>query len=52
MRREQFAHHLPNTKRVRNDYAVLANLSGGLSGGDILNICMNAIHTGSTDPDL
>jgi hypothetical protein len=31
------------------DFAVLAELSRGLSGGDILNICVNAIHAGSTD---
>lgn len=29
----------------------LAELSKGLSGGDILNICVNAIHAGSTDPN-
>jgi hypothetical protein len=51
MRRELFALHLPNPKRVRADYAILAELSRGLSGGDILNICVNAIHAGSTDPD-
>ena len=51
MRRELFAHHLPNPERVTADYAVLAGLSRGLSGGDILNICVNAIHAGSTDVD-
>jgi ATP-dependent 26S proteasome regulatory subunit len=51
MRRELFALHLPNPERVRADYAVLAELSKGLSGGDILNICLNAIHAGSTDAD-
>jgi hypothetical protein len=50
MRRELFALHLPNTDRVKADYAVLAELSRGLSG-DILNICLNAIHAGSTDPN-
>jgi hypothetical protein len=44
-----FALHLPNPDRVQADYAVLAALSRGLSGGDILNICVNAIHAGSTD---
>ena len=29
----------------------LAEQSAGLSGGDILNICLNAIHAGSRDPD-
>jgi ATP-dependent 26S proteasome regulatory subunit len=49
MRRELFALHLPNPERVRADYAVLAELSRGLSGGDILNICLNAIYAGSTN---
>ena len=49
MRRELFALHLPNPDRVKADYAVLAELSRGLSGGDILNICVNAIHAGSVD---
>jgi ATP-dependent 26S proteasome regulatory subunit len=51
MRRELFALHLPNPERVRADYAVLAELSRGLSGGDIVNICVNAIHAGSVDVD-
>jgi hypothetical protein len=51
MRRELFALHLPNPDRVTADYAVLAELSRGLSGGDILNVCVNAIHAGSTDPN-
>ncbi len=40
--------HNRNPERVRADYAVLAELSRGLSGGDILNICVKAIYTGST----
>jgi hypothetical protein len=36
---------------VRADYAVLAELSRGLSGGDILNGCVNAIYAGSVDAD-
>ena len=51
MRRELFAFHLPNPERVEADYAVLAELSRGLSGGDILNICVNAINAGSADAD-
>ena len=51
MRRELFAHHLPNPDRVTADYAVLAGLSRDLSGGDILNVCVNAIYAGSTDVD-
>jgi ATP-dependent 26S proteasome regulatory subunit len=51
MRRELFALHLPNAGRVEADFVVLAGLSRGLSGGDILNICLNAIHAGSADAD-
>ena len=51
MRRELFALHLPNPDRVKADYAVLSELSRSLSGGDILNICLNAIHAGSADAD-
>jgi hypothetical protein len=36
MRRELFSLQLPNPDRVEADYAVLAGLSKGLSGGDIL----------------
>ena len=36
---------------MRAYYAVLAELSKGLSGGDILNVCVNAIHAGSVDAD-
>jgi hypothetical protein len=38
-------------RRVQADDAVLAELSKGLSGGDILNVCVNAIHPGSVDAD-
>jgi hypothetical protein len=33
------------------DFAVLAGLSRGLSGGDILNICLNSIQAGSVHAD-
>jgi SpoVK/Ycf46/Vps4 family AAA+-type ATPase len=46
MRWELFALHLPSPDRVQADDAVLSELSKGLSGGDILNICVNAIHAG------
>ncbi len=36
--------------RVQAD-AVLAGLSRGLSGGGLLNICVNAIYAGSVEPD-
>jgi len=61
MRRELLALHLPNPERVKANLRfasghlrfapVLAEQSRGLSGGDILNICLNAIHAGSRDPD-
>lgn len=35
----------------QEDFAVVATLSHGLSGGDILNICLNAIYAGSTAPN-
>jgi SpoVK/Ycf46/Vps4 family AAA+-type ATPase len=53
-RRELFALHIPNPDRVTADYAVLAvlaDLSRGLSSGDILNVCVNSIYAGSTDPN-
>ena len=51
MRRELFSLHLPNPDRVTADYAVLAGLSRDLRGGDLLNVCINAIYAGSTDPN-
>ena len=51
MRRELFALHLPNPERVKANLRTLALQSRHLSGGDILNICLNAIHAGSRDPD-
>jgi len=60
-REGMLALHLPNPERVKANLRfasghlrfapVLAEQSGGLSGGDILNICLNAIHAGSRDPD-
>jgi hypothetical protein len=41
----------PNPDRVTTDYAILAGLYKGLSGRDILNVCVNAIHAGNTDAD-
>ena len=49
MRRELFALHLPNHSRIEANFENLAGLTRGLSGGDILNISVNAIHVGSTD---
>ena len=47
MCRELFALHVPNPERVEADFAVLAELSRGLSGGDKLNICLNSTRAGS-----
>lgn len=49
MRRHLFELHLPNLKRVDADLSELALESKGLSGGDILNVCLNAIYAASTD---
>ena len=38
-----------STEGCLANFAVLAGLSRGLSGGDILNICLNAIHGGRAD---
>jgi len=51
MRRELFTPHLPNHGRVEANFVILARLSRGLSGGDILNICSNAIYVESADAD-
>jgi hypothetical protein len=51
MRRELFSLHLSNPDRVTADYAVLAELSKGLSGGDIPNVCVNAIYAERVDSD-
>ncbi len=37
--------------RIEANFEILARLSRGFSGGDILNICVNAIHAGSADDD-
>ena len=51
MRRELFALHRVNPDRVQAEDTVLAELSKGLSGDDILNVCANATHVGSTVSD-
>jgi len=40
-----------SSDRIEANFAVLAGLSRGLSGGDILNVCLNAIHAGRADED-
>jgi ATP-dependent 26S proteasome regulatory subunit len=51
MRRRLFELHLPNRERVLADLNILATESKGLSGGDILNVCLNSIYAGSTADD-
>lgn len=51
MRRRLFEMHLPNRERVFADLNILATEAKGLSGGDILNVCLNAIYAGSTADD-
>ncbi len=51
MRRRLFELHLPNRERVFADLNILAGESKGLSGGDILNVCLNAIYAGSAADD-
>jgi hypothetical protein len=51
MRRRLFELHLPNRERVSADLNILAAESKGLSGGDILNICLNSIYAGSAADD-
>ena len=43
--------HLPNLDRVQADLAAVAMEAKGLSGGDILNVCVNSIYAGSTAED-
>src|SRR5438067_5849960 len=44
MRHRLFELHLPNRERVFADLNILAGEAKGLSGGDILNVCLNAIY--------
>lgn len=50
MRLELLRMHLPNLDRVDADLPAVADNSRGLSGGDLLNVCLNAIYAGSVDP--
>jgi len=36
---------------VSADLRNVALVAHGLSGGDIVNVCLNAIHAASVDPD-
>ncbi len=50
-RKALFELHLPNRDRVRASLEAVAIVSQGLSGGDIRNVCLNAIYAASMDPD-
>jgi len=43
--------HLPNAERVPENMRGIASAAHGLSGGDLLNVCLNAMEAGSLDPD-
>lgn len=47
MRRKLLELHLPNLQRVTADLGEVAKASKGLSGGDLLNVCLNSIYAGS-----
>ncbi len=49
MRRRIFELHLPKRDRVEADFLEVARAARGLSGGDIKNVCLNAIYTASAD---
>jgi ATP-dependent 26S proteasome regulatory subunit len=51
MRRKILELHLPNLQRVFADLDVIAAETKGFSGGDILNVCVNAMYAGSTYED-
>ena len=51
MRQRLFRMHLPNPERTPSDLSAVARSSNGLSGGDILNVCLNAMEAASVDPD-
>jgi SpoVK/Ycf46/Vps4 family AAA+-type ATPase len=51
MRQRLFEMHLPNPERVTANLQAIAEAAEGLSGGDILNVCVNAMEAASTHPD-
>ena len=51
MRERLFRLHLPAVDRTPADLRPVAMMSRGLSGGDILNVCVNSMHAASVDPD-
>lgn len=51
MREEILRRHLPNPERVPENLRSVAIAAEGLSGGDLLNVCVNAMEAGSMDAD-
>ena len=51
MREQILRLHLPNPERVPQSLRGAAVAAHGLSGGDLLNVCLNAIEAASADPD-
>ena len=51
MREKILRLHLPALDRTPADLNAVAVMARGLSGGDILNVCVNAMHAASVDPD-
>jgi hypothetical protein len=47
MRKRLFELHLPKREKVSADLEAVARAAKGLSGGDILNVCLNSIEVGS-----
>jgi ATP-dependent 26S proteasome regulatory subunit len=51
MRQRLFQIHLPKRQHVSADLAEIAREAKGLSGGDILNVCVNSMHAASLGDD-
>ena len=51
MRRRLFDIHLPKKDQVDADLGEVARESEGLSGGDVLTVCVNAMHAASIGDD-
>lgn len=51
MRVRLFQIHLPNPERVDANLQAIGEAADGLSGGDILNVCINAMEAASAHPD-
>jgi len=43
--------HLLNPERVPANLRGIAAAAHGLSGGDLLNVCLNSMEAASVDPD-